>query len=166
MKNLVLFLLILASSLLLVNCKGNIAIDETYNTIRPVKQLELPDQVKENVVIIIKNVADEGSSYKNRVDLFINDRKINPNWLVSNIQNTFVYKMRMRPGYYKVNARYYAYVGWGEEKYDIISEDLIRVQHDKRTIVTAEIVKKPNGEPVNKKMYFKTQLEDILAENK
>jgi len=165
MKKLVLFLLVLAGLLLVYGCKGSISIDETYNTIRPVKQLELPDQIKENVVIMIKNVADQSSSYKNRVELFINDRKINPNWLVSNVQNTFVYKMRMRPGYYKVKARYYAYVGWGEDKYDIVSEELIRVQHDKRTIVSANIVKKPNGEPVNKRMYFKTKLENITTKN-
>ncbi len=163
MKNFILFSILIASVFLLFGCKGSISIDETYNAIRPVKQLELPDQIDDNFVVVIKNVADEGSSYKNRVDLYINDHKINPDWLVSNVQNTYVYKMRVRPGYYKIKAYYYAYIGWGEDKYEIVSDELIRVQHDKRTVVSVNIVKKPNGEPVNKKMYFKTHLEDFDA---
>lgn len=156
------FLLILGIYFL-IGCKGNVSIDEAYNAIRPVKQLELPEQVEENFVVIIENVADEGSSYKNRIDLYINDYKINPDWLVSNVQNTYEYRMRMRPGYYELKAHYNAYIGWGEDKYEIKSEDLIRVQHDKRTVVTAEIVKKPNGEPVNKTMYFTAKLEDLKS---
>ncbi len=153
--------LFLVSMILLIGCKGQVSIDEAYNAIRPVKQLELPDQVDENLVIIIENVADESSSYKNTLDLYINDHKINPDWLVSNVQNKYVYKMRMRPGYYEMRAFYNAYVGWGEDKYEIVSQDLIRIQHDKRTVVTAEIVKKPNGEPVNKTMYFSAKLEEL-----
>jgi hypothetical protein len=161
MKNIIQFSALLVGLFLLIGCKGDITIDETYNEIRPVKQLELPDQIQENLVVIIKNVADESSSYKNRVDFFINDRRVNPDWLVSNVQNTYTYKMRMRPGYYDIKAQYFAYVGWGEDKYEIISEDLVKVQHDKKTIVTATIVKKPNGEPVNKKTYFKSKAEDF-----
>jgi len=146
---------------LLIGCKGDVTVDEAYNAIRPVKQLELPDQVEENMLIIINNVADEGSSYKNRLDLYINDHKINPDWLVSNVQNKYMYRMRVRPGYYKLKAYYHAYIGWGEDKYEIKSEELIRVQHDKRTVVTADIVKRPNGEPVNKTMYFSAKVEDF-----
>jgi len=163
MKKFAIFSIMVVGILILIGCKGQVSIDEAYNAIRPVKQLELPDQITENLVIIINNVADEGSSYKNDIDLFINDHKINPDWLVSNTQNKYVYKLRMRPGYYKINALYNAYIGWGEDKYKIISEDLIRVQHDQRTVVTADIVKKPNGEPVNKTMYFSTKLEDFSS---
>ncbi|MBN1480553.1 PEGA domain-containing protein [candidate division KSB1 bacterium] len=159
------FLLILGI-FFLIGCKGNVSVDEAYNAIRPVKQLELPDQIEENFVVIIENVADEGTSYKNRVDLYINGHKINPDWLVSNVQNKYVYRMRMRPGYYELKAYYNAYVGWGEDKYEILSEELIRIQHDKRTVVTADIVKKPNGEPVNKKMYFTAKFEDFTKETK
>lgn len=147
----------------LVGCKGRVTVDEAYHALRPVKQLELPDQVEENLVVIIENVADEGSSYKNYVELYINDHPIDPDWLVSNVQNDFVYKFRLRPGYYDVRANYFAYIGWGEDKYEIKSEEFIRVQHDKRTVVTAEIVKKPNGEPVNKTMYFDSKLEELSA---
>ncbi|MBN1559178.1 PEGA domain-containing protein [candidate division KSB1 bacterium] len=155
--------LLLLAAWLLVGCKGQVTVDEAYNAIRPVKQLELPEQVEENVIIIIDNVADEGSSYKNRLDLYINDHKINPDWLVSNVQNEYTYRLRMRPGYYDLKAYYYAYVGWGEDKYEIKSEELMRVQHDKKTVVRAEIVKRPNGEPVNRTMYFTARLEDFSA---
>ena len=165
MKKVITFSLLVVSLVLFVGCKGDISIDETYNSIRPVKPLELPDQIQDNVVVIIKNVADESSSYKNHLDLFINDHKINPDWLVSNVQNTFTYKMRMRPGYYNINAKYFAYIGWGEDEYEIVSDELIRVQHDKRTIVTATIVKKPNGEPITNKMYFKSTTENLSTEN-
>ena len=154
MKRIALFSILISGILILIGCKGSVSVDEAYNAIRPVKQLELPDQVQDNLVVVIENVADEGSSYKNRVDLYINDRKIDPNWLVSNVQNRFIYKFRIRPGYYEIRAEYHAYIGWGEDSYKIESEELVRVQHDQRTIVTAEIVKKPNGEPVNKTMYF------------
>ena len=147
--------------IIFIGCKGHVTVDEAYHTLRPVKQLELPDQVDDNLVVIIKNVADEGSSYKNYVELFINDHPINPDWLVSNVQNEWVYKFRLRPGYYDLRGNYFAYIGWGEDKYKIVSEEFIRVQHDKRTVVTAEIVKKPNGEPVNKTMYFETTYEGL-----
>jgi hypothetical protein len=163
MKKALFFSLMTLVVIMLGGCKGHITVDEAYNSLRPVKQLELPDQVVDNLVVEISNVADQSSSYKNRVDLFINDYPIDPDWLVSNVQNKYVYKFRLRPGYYQIRAQYYAYVGWGEDTYKIISEDMIRVQHDKRTVVSADIVKKPNGEPVNKTMYFTSRLDDLNA---
>lgn len=149
----------------LISCKGHITIDEAYNALDPVKQLELPDQVQENLVVVIDNVADESSSYKNRVELFINDHPIDPNWLISNIQNRYVYNFRLKPGYYTVHARYYAYVGWGEDQFELMSQELVRVQHDKRSILSTTIAKKPNGEPVNKITYFKQTMEDLSTPN-
>ena len=73
--------------------------------------------------------------------------------------------MRVRPGYYDVKAVYYAYIGWGEEKYTIESQDLIKVYSDKITKAYANIVKKPNGEPVNKKMFFSQSHESISAKD-
>ncbi|RPI00217.1 MAG: PEGA domain-containing protein [Calditrichaeota bacterium] len=149
----------------LIGCKGHITVDEAYNALDPVKQLELPDQIQENLVVVIDNVADESSSYKNRIELFINDYPIDPNWLISNVQNRYVYNFRLKPGYYSIHARYYAYVGWGEDQFDLVSEELVRVQHDKRTILSTVIAKKPNGEPVNKITYFKQTREDLSTLN-
>jgi hypothetical protein len=163
MKRILFFSIMTLIVFALGGCKGHITVDEAYNAIRPVKQLELPDQVVDNLVVEIANVADQSSSYKNRVDLFLNDYPIDPDWLVSNVQNKYVYKFRLRPGYYQIRAQYYAYIGWGEDSYKIISEDMIRVQHDKQTVVSADIVKKPNGEPVNKTMYFASRMENLDA---
>jgi len=162
MKNHVLALLtgFIGLAIILAGCnRGQVSVDETYAAMRPLKQLELPDQVTDNLVIIVSNVADQSSSYKNYIELEINDRKVRPNWDVSNIENTYTYRLRLRPGYYKVKAHYYAYIGWGEDRYPIETEDLVQVTSLQRTVLTCNIVKRPNGEPVDKKMYFKTQNE-------
>ncbi len=149
-----------AFTLFLFGCSGgHLSVDESYSVLKPVKQLELPEQVSENLIITISNVADEGSSYKNHVDLLINDRLIKPNWSVSNVEKAYTYKLRLRPGYYKVKANYYAYVGWGEDKYAIITNELVRVTSDRRTVLSCDIVKEPSGVPVNSKMYFKVSSE-------
>ncbi|MBN1543341.1 PEGA domain-containing protein [candidate division KSB1 bacterium] len=143
--------------------RGQVSVDETYAVMRPVKQLELPDQVSDNLVITIGNVADQSSSYKNTVELEINNRKVRPNWDVSNVENTYTYRLRLRPGYYKVKATYHAYIGWGEERYPIETQDLVQVSATQRTLLNCTIAKRPNGEPVDKKMYFKTQYEPLDA---
>jgi hypothetical protein len=149
---------VLAVFILLNGCASSkITVDEAYKSLKPVKQLELPEQVENNLVIVLENIADEGSSYKNRIDLFINDKKVQPNWSVSNVEKTYTFKLKVKPGYYKVRADYYAYIGWGEDKFPIETKDLVRVTHDARTIVKCKIAKEPNGEPVNKKMYFKME---------
>jgi len=145
---------------------GKLLVEETYSQLEPVKQLELPEQIEDNLVITISNVADETSSYKNRLALYINDRLIEPNWLVSNVEDTYTYKVKLKPGYYKVKAYYYAYVGWREEKFQIDAQELVRVTPTTRTILTCRIEKKPNGVPVNDKMYFKVKSESLLPSAK
>lgn len=168
MKQLKQYLLItfVASSLIiLAGCAGSkITIDQAYRELTPVKQLELPEQVTDNLVIKISNVADEGSSYKNHLNLYINDKLIQPDWAVSNIENTFTYKLKLKPGYYKVRAEYFAYIGWGEEKFPIMTQKLVRITHDQRTFLKCNIAKEPNGTPVNKKMYFKVNTEPLVPE--
>ncbi len=155
-------LIVLFAAFYIMGCAaGHLTVDEAYDVLRPVKPLELPEQTTENFVVTISNVADEGSSYKNRVDLYVNGKRVDPNWLVSNIQDDFVYKMKVRPGYYDIKAYYYAYIGWGDQKYKIVTSELIPVSHDRITHAKCEIAKKPNGEPVNKVMYFETSREEI-----
>ncbi|MBN1997870.1 hypothetical protein JW935_09985 [candidate division KSB1 bacterium] len=155
-------LIVFVAALYIMGCAaGHLTVDEAYDILRPVKPLELPEQTTENFIIKIGNVADEGSSYKNRIDLYVNGKRVDPNWLVSNVQDEFVYRMKVRPGYYDIKAYYFAYIGWGDEKYKIISSELIPVSHDKVTTVKCDIAKKPNGEPVNKVMYFKSEREEI-----
>lgn len=141
---------------------GKLLVDETYSALKPVKQLELPEQTENNLVIKISNVADQSASYKNRLELYINDRMIEPNWLVSNVQDTYTFQMKLKPGYYKVKAYYYAYVGWREDKFRIEAEELVRVTPTTRTILTCPIAKKPNGIPVTEKMYFKVKSESLI----
>jgi len=164
MKRTILITSLMITAALFFSCAASrITVDEAYNALRPVKQLELPEQVEDNLVIMIDNVANEGTSYKNYLELYVNDKLVEPNWLVTNVQDTWEYRLKVRPGYYKIGAKYFAYVGWGEDDYEIVSDELIRVRHDQRTIVHTEIAKKPNGEPVNKTMYFKTKTENLAG---
>ena len=158
---LVMFLVFMFSYFILGCSGGKLLIQETYSELRPVKALELPDQMEDNLVIKISNIADQTTSYKNHVALYINDRQIEPDWLVSNVEDTYAYKMKLKPGYYKVSAVYYAYVGWGDEKFQINTHDLVKVTHDAQTILKCNIVKNPNGTPLSKKMFFDTETESL-----
>ena len=42
-------------------------------------------------------------------------------------------------------------------------DDLVRITHDKRTVLNCKIAKEPNGVPVYKEMYFKVSSEDFMA---
>jgi len=160
-KLLLLFVLLLPALLLNSCSRRSLMVDESYAVLKPVKQLELPEQVSENLIVKIANVADEGSSYKNHLDLYINGKLVKPNWVVSNIERTYTYKLRLRPGYYNIKANYYAYVGWGEEKYPIEAKDLVPVFPNKKTVLFCSIQKEANGVPVNKKMYFKKEVQPL-----
>jgi len=162
-KKVYVYIILLFFSVLFMACAAKrISIDEAYSVLRPLKQLELPEQVTDNLKITIDNVADEGTSYKNYVEVFVNDKYVTPNWDVSNIESNYTYKLKVQPGYYKIKANYNAYIGWGEDKYKIKTlEEFVRVTHDKRTIVYYELVKKSNGLPVDKNMYFKVKTEPL-----
>ncbi|HPG37908.1 MAG TPA: PEGA domain-containing protein [bacterium] len=157
------YLSLLAVIMLSMGCAAKrIAVDEAYATLRPLKQLELPEQVIDNLVISIDNVADQGTSYKNSIEVFVNDININPNWDVANTESNYTYKLRVKPGYYKVKAVYHAYVGWGEEEFAVITQDvLVKVTHDNRTLVSVSLVKKANGELLEKKSYFTIHSESL-----
>ncbi|NOY58999.1 MAG: hypothetical protein GXO75_08710 [Calditrichaeota bacterium] len=165
LKQFLLFAFVISSLVIIAGCAGGkITVDQAYRELTPVKQLELPEQITDNLVIKISNVADDGSSYKNHLNLYINDKLIQPDWAVSNIENTFTYKLKLKPGYYKVRAEYFAYIGWGEEKFSIMTQKLVRITHDRRTFLKCNIAKEPNGTPVNKKMYFKVNTEPLVME--
>ena len=142
-----------------------ISIDEAYEKLEPVKQLELPEQLADNLVVKVNNVADEYNSYKNHVDVLVNDKIINPNWNVSNIEENYTFSLKVKPGYYDIKAYYYAYVGWGEEKFEIKTLSPVRVSHDKQTVVEYDLVKKENGEPVDKTMVFNISNGSLLADD-
>jgi len=165
LRRIIATVVVTALAVTFIGCAGNgkLMIDETYSELKPVKQLELPDQLENNLVIKIANVADQSASYKNRLELFVNDRMIEPNWLVSNVQDTYTYEMKLKPGYYKVKAYYYAYVGWGDEKFRIEAQDLVRITPVTQTVLSCAIEKKPNGVPVNDKMYFKVKSDSLIA---
>jgi hypothetical protein len=147
--------LFLVAALLLMGCgSSKVSVDESYLNLSPVKELQIPSDVPQNLTVTLSNVADQSSSYKNYVELYINDKLINPDWAVTNVQNSYKYELKLRPGYYRIKAKYFAFIGWSEDDYEILTHDLVPVSADRKTVLNCRIAKKGNGEPVDKKMYF------------
>jgi hypothetical protein len=161
------FLFSLVAALLFMGCgSSQVSVDESYLSLSPVKELQMPSDVPQNLTVTLSNVADQSSSYKNYVELYINDKLVNPDWAVTNVQNTWKYELKLRPGYYRIKAKYFAFIGWGEEDYEILTHDLVPVSVDRKTVLNCRIAKKGNGEPVDKKMYFDVEHFMLSEKNK
>ncbi len=161
------FLFTLVAALLLMGCgSSQVSVDESYLSLSPIKELQMPSDVPQNLTVTISNVADQSSSYKNYVELYINDKLINPDWAVTNVQNSWKYELKLRPGYYRIEAKYFAFIGWSEEDYKILTHDLVPVSADRKTVLNCRIAKKGNGEPVDKKMYFDVEHFALSGKNK
>lgn len=146
---------LLIAGVLMMHCSGSaVNLQESYEKLSPQKPVEFPEPAEDNLIVSIANIADEHSSYKNRVEMYVNQKKIEPNWLRSNLDRRNVYSMRLKPGYYDVQAVYYATVGWGEEKYVISNTDLISVPPNQRTLLQCTLTKNSNGTPVIKNLRF------------
>ena len=52
--------ILFVAALIIINgcASSKITVDEAYRNLKPVKQLELPDQVEDNLVIVLENVAE------------------------------------------------------------------------------------------------------------
>jgi len=154
--------LLLISSLLTLHCSGSaVNLQESYQKLSPLKPVEFPEPAEDNLIVTIANIADERASYKNRIEFYVNQKRIQPSWLPSNLDRKNVYSLRLKPGYYDVQAVYYATVGWGEEKYIISNTDLISVPPDQRTLLNCVLTKKTNGALLSKNPHFTITYEPI-----
>lgn len=161
-SDLPLLLMIILSVFL--GCSSSIvSIQDSYKQILPQKPLEFAEPTQDNLQIKISNIADKGSSYKNRIELYINQKKIQANWIPSNLDRSNVFTMRLKPGYYDVKAVYFAFVGWNEEKYAITGSELIAILPDQRTLLSCPLVKKSDGTPVIKNPRFDITYEALTA---
>lgn len=149
--------LLLIGLFVLAGCSGQkkINVDETYLKLKPAAPLPevLTKKQPHNLIIHIGNVADMSSSYKNRLQLYVNDHLIRPNE-VSNVKSNYHYALRLQPGFYDVKAVYYASTGWVEKSFDIIPRDRVMVFEDKQTILNVVLQKDSWGAPVDKVTYF------------
>jgi len=163
-KVLTFFVLLLLSAFLL-SCAGRKTLQpaETYFALRPVEDLPVYDleNIPVNLEVVIDNVADMTTSYKNRAELYINGHLIRPEKPTSNIQKTYRYRLKLRPGIYEVHGYYYALDGFVERKYTIRPQTKVMVKPGTLTRVTCEIQKNWDGTPVDKKLLFSVAYEPL-----
>ncbi|MBN2009245.1 hypothetical protein JW960_07855 [candidate division KSB1 bacterium] len=132
--------------------------DETYDAIKPVAPLPEYERsgLPVNVEVSIKNVADMNNSYKNTIDLYVNDYIINPD-NVFNYKSNYTYQMRLQPGIYKIKAVYHANTGWQEKKFTISTQEPVKVYLDKKLELSLTLEKNWWGAPQEKHPKFNVE---------
>jgi len=107
-------------------------------------------------------VADSRGSYKNHLDLFVNNFLIVPEQEITNITNDYIYRISLQPGIYKVKALYYASTGWEEKAFKILPRDeQVMVFPDKKAVLKVTLRKDSWGAPVDKVTHFDVSYESL-----
>lgn len=154
----------LVGLLFLVGCasRSSLVGDQTYHILKPVKELDIDQSLLPvNLVVRVHNVADMGRSYKNRFELRVNGRQIEPVTEVTNVQSDYEYHLKLQPGYYEVKGTYFGYGGWEEEQAEVRTRDLVRIEPTRRTVLNVTIRKNWDGTPVDDVMYFNVDHEPL-----
>ncbi|MBC8180901.1 hypothetical protein H8E88_07240 [candidate division KSB1 bacterium] len=150
---LALFLLIL-----IAGCAGTkkININDAYLKVKPVAPLPqyVTNKQAPNLVIRINNVADLSSSYKNRIDLYINNFLIRPDEEITNVKSNYLYKVRLQPGIFEVRAKYFASTGWQEKTFKLAARDQVMIFPDKQALLKINLKKNNWGGLEDKISYF------------
>lgn len=154
----------IVSLFIIMNCAGyqTIKNDETFLRIKP--EAPLPEAVAKkqpvNLFVEIENVADMRSSYKNHLDLYVNNYKIVPDQEITNVTNDYTYRISLQPGIYKVKALYYASTGWVEKAFKILPRDeQVMIFPDKTAVLKVTLRKDSWGAPVDKITHFDVSYE-------
>lgn len=160
--NLLIFTVIL-SLLVISGCSTpkKISIDEAYTSIAPAEPLPeyLRQEQDRNLIIQIDNVADEGKSYKNYVELYINGFYIKPAQEITNLTRNYHYELLLQPGIYKIEAKYYASSGWAIEKFKILTREKVMIFPDKKTYLSIQLRKNSWGGLEENPSYFHIRYE-------
>ncbi len=159
-------ILALVLLVLIVGCAGTkkININDAYLKVKPVAPLPqyVTNKQAPNLVIRINNVADLSSSYKNRIDLYINDFFIRPDEEVTNVKSNYLYKVRLQPGIFEVRAKYFASTGWQEKTFKIAARDRIMIFPDKQARLNINLKKNNWGGLLDKISYFDLTYDEIV----
>ena len=107
-------------------------------------------------------MADLSSSYKNRIDLYINDFFIRPDEEVTNVKSNYLYKVRLQPGIFEVRAKYFASTGWQEKTFKIAARDRIMIFPDKQARLNINLKKNNWGGLLDKISYFDLTYDEIV----
>ena len=159
-------ILALVLLVLIVGCAGTkkININDAYLKVKPVAPLPqyVTNKQAPNLVIRINNVADLSSSYKNRIDLYINDFFIRPDEEVTNVKSNYLYKVRLQPGIFEVRAKYFASTGWQEKTFKIAARDRIMIFPEKQARLNINLKKNNWGGLLDKISYFDLTYDEIV----
>lgn len=150
----------------IISCAGTqrIKYNETFLRIKP--SAPLPEAIANkqpvNLLIKIENVADMRTSYKNRLDLYVNNFLIEPEQEITNITSDYIYRLSLQPGIYKVKALYYASTGWQEKAFKILPRDeQVMVFPDKKAVLKVNLRKDSWGAPMDKVTHFEVSYESL-----
>ena len=154
---------------LIVGCAGTkkINVNDAYLKVKPVAPLPqyVTNKQAPNLIIRINNVADLSSSYKNKVDLYINEFLIRPDEEITNVKSNYFYKVRLQPGIFEIRAKYYASTGWQEKTFNITARDRVMIFPDKQALLKINLKKNNWGGLEDKISYFDLTY-DTIDQNK
>jgi len=163
-------ILALVLIVLIASCGGTkkLNINDAYLKVKPVAPLPqyVTNKQAPNLIIRINNVADLSSSYKNRVDLYINEFLIRPDEEITNVKSNYLYKMRLQPGIFEVKAKYYASTGWQEKTFKIAARDRVMIFPDKQALLKINLKKNNWGGLEDKISYFDLTYDSINQRDK
>ncbi len=155
---------------LFLSCMGpkRLTTGQTFLNIEPAEQLPVYDleNIPVNLEVIIKNVADLSSSYKNRAAFYINDYLIVPDQEISNVQNIYNYRLKLQPGIYIIRGEYFALDGFTEKTYKIEPQTKVMVKPGTLTRVIYKIEKNWDGTPLHEKMTFNVSYSPLADSDK
>jgi hypothetical protein len=155
--------------ILIVGCAGTkkINVNDAYLKVKPVAPLpqHVTNKQAPNLIIRINNVADLSSSYKNRVDLYINEFLVRPDEEITNVKSNYFYKVRLQPGIFEIKAKYYASTGWQEKTFKITARDRVMIFPDKQALLKINL-KKNNWGGLEDKISFFDLSYDTIDQNK
>jgi hypothetical protein len=133
---------------------GVIKSHQSYDKLQPIGKVPQTSSTP-NLVIQINNVADEGKSRKNTVELFINDKPVAPSNKGDGPRRDYVYELLLASGVYKIKAIYRAKSFWEDKEYTITTKDgKVRVYPGRNTFLSIALDKKPNGKLKQRKSFF------------
>lgn len=152
--------------LLLAGCGSNKGLvgDNATSKLKPMKELEVQEATSANLLINVNNIADFSYSNKNRFELFLNKKLIQPTNKIDNATPTYVYELRLQPGYYEVSGIYYWNDGWRERQTRVKSKELVRVGQDRRTVLDIDIPKDWRGMVTDDELFFNVAYKPFFEE--
>jgi len=115
-----------------------------------------------NLVVEIKNVADQGVQHHNTTLLVLNRRIVFPASRIDSLTNTHHYYLYLPPGKHTISGRYHLINRWDNQEYILsTATDSILTRLDQRRTAAITLQKKPNGRLKRAKNCFQESIEAI-----